>query len=373
MAADDEVRAALQAVDDAVAAANVIEMPRHDEGVPRSSTPVPGTGNTDEEDLFYDVAALLDGTIPEPPKPVLGYRSDGNALFYAGQVNVVFGDPESGKTFLCLAAVVEALVRLRTAVVLDMDHNGPEATITRLLELGAPADALRDPERFRYVEPEDPSHLDRVIRACKEWRPAVAVVDSIGELLPIYGLSSNSPDDYTIANSRVLKPLAKAGAAVIGIDHLAKDAASRATGSTGTTAKKRTVGGVSIRVTVKDAFTPGKGGKAHLTINKDRHGGLRRHCPVPDGGEAYAGTFVLKPDMSWLITAPSGVEQVQTAPVLDMAELGKLVPPPTSVRDVKDRLGWGTNRATEALRSWRSSVPETSVEEQGTLGLGGDE
>jgi hypothetical protein len=88
---------------------------------------------------YVDVAALLDGTLPEPPAPDLLRRSDSNALFYAGQVNLLFGDPESGKTWVALAAVEEALHKGGTALVVDLDHNGPAATLSRLVALGAPS------------------------------------------------------------------------------------------------------------------------------------------------------------------------------------------------------------------------------------------
>jgi hypothetical protein len=192
----------------------------------------------------------------------------------------------------------------------------------------------------------------------------------VGELLPLLGLSSNSPDDFTAAHARVLKPLAMAGSAVIAVDHLAKNTDSRASGPTGTAAKRRAIGGVALRVTVKDAFTPGHGGKATLTVNKDRHGGLRRHCPTGDR-EPYAGTFVLTEHddtLSWHVSAPRDGEH---APILgtsadDLATLTALDPPPKSVRDIKDRLGWGGDRATSALRAWRSAVLDTGGEERGT-------
>ena len=68
-------------------------------------------------------------------------------------------------------------------------------------------------------------------------------------------------------HARVVKPLAMAGAAVVCIDHLAKGAESRSLGSTGTLAKRRVVGGATIRVKLLDAYTPGKGGRALLTVN----------------------------------------------------------------------------------------------------------
>lgn len=322
----------------------------------RSPFPPPYVGNG--EHLFLDVAGLLDGSLPEPPEPVICTRADGNGLFYLAQVNLIFGDPESGKTLLAQAAQAEALRRGLRVLTLDMDHNGPEATVSRLLALGAPLDALRDRTQYRYVEPDDQENLRAIMAAAVEWRPVVAVVDSIGELLPIMGLSSNSPDDFTVAHARVLKPLARCGAAVLAIDHLAKNADSRAAGPTGTAAKRRAVGGVSLRVVVKDQFTPGQGGSAALTVHKDRHGGLRQHCPPPKGGEAYAGTFILDSDMTWRIASPRIDDTAPDQPLaLDVQLLANLNPPPDSVRDVKQRLNWGSGRASKALEEWRSSFP----------------
>ena len=180
----------------------------------------------------------------------------------------------------------------RRVLMIDLDHNGAAATVHRLLALGAPADALRDANLFRYCEPDDRYELRKVIEDSTDWRPAVAVVDSIGELLPLFGSNSNSADDFTLVHSSVLKPLARAGAAVLAVDHLAKGADSRSHGPGGTAAKRRAIGGVSIRVKARKAFTPGHGGEALLVVNKDRHGGVRAHCPVGDR-EPVAGTFKL--------------------------------------------------------------------------------
>lgn len=307
-----------------------------------------------EAPLYGDVAALLAGGIPPPPAPVLLRRDDGHALFYAQKVNVLFGDPECGKTWIALAAVVEALNAGRRAVFVDLDHNGMAEVVSRLLILGAKPSALSSLDSFRYCEPEEGDMLVLTVADLRRWRPAVAVVDSIGELLPILGLSSNSPDDYTSANRRVLSALATAGAAVIAIDHLPKDDAAREKGQTGTLAKRRTVNGITLRVTVAEPFAPGKGGAASMTVGKDRPGGVRAHCPTV-GKNQPAGRFVMEPrtdgTVSWHVTAPR--ELPADAPDEDVAELDALTPPPRSQRDVQERLSWGSNRAMNALRRWR--------------------
>lgn len=308
---------------------------------------------------YVDIASLLDGGLSEPPAPHVLARSDGISLFYAGQVNWVFGDPEGGKTWICAAAAVEQLNHGHRVVWVDLDHNGPDAIVSRLMQMGASPDALRDLDRFRFIEPDDRATLRQVVEDAVTWKPAVIVVDSIGELLPMFGVSSNSPDDFTTVHAHVLKPLAKTGAAVIAVDHLAKNTDSRNSGPGGTAAKRRTIGGTSIRVTVKEAFTPGHGGAAHLAVNKDRHGGLRAHCPTGDR-EPYAGTFVLTTVdddcLDWRIAAPGADTRNpdEQAPADDVAALASLDPPPSGVRDAAARMSWRTDRAGAALKSLRA-------------------
>jgi hypothetical protein len=262
----------------------------------------------DDVDLYVDIGALLDGELPEPPQPALLTRTDGQALLYGHRVNILFGDPETGKTWVAEAAGVEALRAGRKVLFMDLDHNGAEAVIANMLLLGASHRVLRDRNLFRYCDPDDPSDIRLIVDDCVLWRPAVAVIDSLGELLPMIGTSSNDNDEYTVANARILQPLANAGAAVIAIDHLAKNFNSRAAGPVGTLAKRRALGGAAIRVKAARQFVPGKGGSALLIVNKDRHGGVRRNCPSGER-EPLAGTFVMdEPDadgaVGWRIIPP---------------------------------------------------------------------
>lgn len=303
---------------------------------------------------YGDVAALLSGGLPEPPRPQVLRRVDGVALLYRAKVNVLFGDSESGKTWIALAAMVAVLNAGGRVAFVDLDHNGMEEMVTRLLALGARPAELSILERFRYCEPGDAAELEFFVTDLAEWAPDVAVADSVGEILPMLGLSSNSPDDYTVGNRKVLTPLADAGAAVIAIDHLPKDDGARLKGQTGTLAKKRAINGVSLRVRVKEQFTPGVGGSADLTISKDRPGGLRGHCPP--GRDAPAGRFVMEAradgTLDWRVTVPAERPSGSVRDE-DLAELDGLLPAPRSQRDVQNRLNWGGTRALNALQKWR--------------------
>ncbi|MHC3366570.1 AAA family ATPase [Rhodococcus aetherivorans] len=314
--------------------------------------------SNEDEDLYADVAALLDGTAPAPPAPSILRRLDGHALFYEGCVNWVFGDPESGKTWVCLAAAVESLNNGGRVLVVDLDHNGAASTVSRLIGLGAEASALRDRDRFRYSESDDSMMLLAVVADAIEWKPTVVVVDSIGELLPMFGANSNSADEFTSVNRRVLRPLASSGAAVLAVDHLAKGNESRSYGAGGSAAKKRAIDGTSLRVKVKEAFAPGKGGESYLSVNKDRHGGVRANCPVDS--EPPAGVFKLLAFedgiLEWQVKAPKiGDRAVDEVSDSDLEAVRALDPQPKSVADARERLGWGMGRASAAMKKFRES------------------
>lgn len=315
----------------------------------------PAAAETDAPQ-YGDIAALLANGIPDPPKPEILHRDDLIALFYKGKVNTLFGDPECGKTFIALAAIVEVLNGGGKAAFLDLDHNGQEEVTSRLLLLGAHPKHLGDLDRFRYCEPEDAVDLEWFAKDIAGWAPDLGVVDSLGELLPMLGLSSNSPDDFTTGNRKVLTRLANSGAAVIAIDHLPKDENARSQGQTGTLAKKRAANGSSLRVTVKDQFTPGHGGSANITIHKDRPGGLRRHSPP--GKNAPGGRFVMTQQgeiLTWHVTKPS-VDASMAGPKVSDEDLAAVLGLPEeqrTKRKVQDHFKWGSDRAQRAVQKAR--------------------
>lgn len=346
---------------------NAPEHPGTNEPESVTRYPTPPVGNT--VTLYVNVSEVLDGDEPRGVRPAFGRCTDGVALFYPGQVNVMFGDAESGKTMVAVAVMVEALnAGLRVAMI-DMDHNGPNAIIDRLIDLGADEDLLRSLDHFRYVEPDDDRPVLSVVADLVEWSAGYVLVDSIGELVPALGGASNSPDDYTRVHRMTLTPLAKSGACVVAIDHLAKNTESRAMGATGTAAKKRAIGGTMLRVVSPEGFTPGKGGVAHITIAKDRHGGLRAHRPTGDK-EPLAATFRMSSDFDepWVLIAPTegARNPTEAAPEDDVASIAALDPAPTSVRDARSRLKWNNQRASRAFRDWkRYRVTDTGGAEPG--------
>lgn len=277
IAADHDIAAADTAYDAAVEA-----LDEHFSWFGTTPTAATTTG-------LADLSWILTGTPPEMPAPTYTHRTDGIALFYPAKVNGIFGDPEAAKTWLAQTAVVEALTAGGTAAMIDVDHNGPDHTAARLLLFGAHPQHLADPERFRYYEPHERDELLAAVDDIARRHIDVVVVDSIGEVFPMLGISTNDGDEMTTALRRTCTVLANAGSCVITIDHLPKSTDARQTGfAIGTIAKKRMIRGSYIRAEARTQPAPGQIGRITLRIEKDPAGGLRKHTP---GG--YAGTFIL--------------------------------------------------------------------------------
>ncbi|HEY0889350.1 MAG TPA: DnaB-like helicase N-terminal domain-containing protein [Nocardioides sp.] len=245
-----------------------------------------------------DLTWVLSGVAPTNPPPVYARRLDGTALFYKGRVNGVFGDPESGKTWLGLVAGVEAMHEGGLFAMVDVDHNGQDHTVARLMLLGARIEHLADPDRFRYYEPDDADELRAAVRDVTTLAPDVFLLDSIGEVLPMLGVKSVDNDEITAALREIVMPPAKVGSCVIHVDHLPKSADARSTGyAIGGTAKKRATDGAYIRVEARTQPVPGGIGRMTLRIEKDRTGELRK-----SSGGGYAGDFVLDSTLSHVTT-----------------------------------------------------------------------
>lgn len=146
-----------------------------------------------DKPLYTDIAAMLDGTLPEPPTPEVLSRSDGRPLFYKGEVNLVFGDPEQGKTWVIFAGCAEVLIDGGRVIYVDLDHNGAAAIVSRLLLLGVPAEILRDPQRFRHCEPTEVAAVEQVVADCQQWKPDVAVIESTASSSRCSGVTATPP------------------------------------------------------------------------------------------------------------------------------------------------------------------------------------
>ncbi|MGM7677587.1 hypothetical protein [Microbacterium sp. A94] len=251
--------------------------------------------------IFADVGAILDGTL-ERPRATVGRMTSGNHLFYRASHNQLIGDPESAKSLLALSVAADELFNGGSVFWVDMDHNGAGYIVNLFREWGVQPEVLRDPSRFLLLDPEDKEMLKEGMDVAISAGFTFSVIDSIGELLGLYGVSANDDEGYTPVNRAVMARMARAGLCVISIDHMAKGHDSREYGASGTIAKKRAIDGAMYEVAIVEPFAPGKGGRSRLKLRKDRKGNIREHAndkgkaphiadfvltPLPEGGNAW--------------------------------------------------------------------------------------
>lgn len=263
-----------------------------------------GASRTTTRTGLRDLTWLFNGHAPTVEPPAWGRRTNGHALFYAGRVNGIYGDPEAAKSWLAQVAIVEALHAGKMTAFVDVDHNGMDHTAARLLLLGARIEHLADPHLFRYYEPDDGAELRAAVHEITGLAPAIVVLDSVGEMLPMLGVKSVDNDEITAAMRVLASPPAQVGSCVITIDHLPKSAEARATGfAIGGTAKKRAIDGSYLHAEARVQPAPGAIGRITLRIEKDRPGELRKTSTGK-----YVGTFTLDSTADHCITTTIGAD-----------------------------------------------------------------
>lgn len=220
-----------------------------------------------------DIAALLETNL-EPESGMFLTRTDGLSLLYAGKMHVFQAEPSSGKSWIALHAVREVLDIGGAAIYLDLEDTG-RGILGRLRALGADPHAIRD--RFRYAAPTgkigvvERMELDQLL---DELNPDLVVIDGVGESLARQGLSEDKAEDVLRWMDLLPRPIAATGAAVLMIDHVAKDPEQRGRWARGSGAKLGAVDGASYQVKLDQSFARSKAGAVKLIIAKDRPGGV---------------------------------------------------------------------------------------------------
>jgi hypothetical protein len=210
-------------------------------------------------------------------QPTIFRREDGNAVFYPGKINALFGESESGKTWVALAAVVEQLMEGNPVFYLDFEDSR-HGIRSRLKALGIEQSHLRT---FRYSNPDDA--FDVAVRdflqvALEESKPTLVVVDGVNAAMNLMGLDLEKNKDATYFSQMVLRPLRNFGAAVVTIDHVTKSKDSRGNYAIGAQAKRADIDGCAIAVEMVMPFGRGGSGELRLKVTKDRPGFVRAIC-----------------------------------------------------------------------------------------------
>jgi KaiC/GvpD/RAD55 family RecA-like ATPase len=208
------------------------------------------------------------------PGPTVLYRTDGQCLLYAGKINAIFGESESGKTWVALEAVRQQLVQGNKVFYIDFEDS-KRGIRGRLKALGV----LREHfARFKYANPDGGYNeiaQQALLGSIRDFTPDLIVMDGVNAAMNLLGLDLEKNKDATQFSQVVLRPLRLWGAAVLTIDHVTKSKDNRGNYAIGAQAKRADIDGVAISVDVSMPFGRGSNGKLNLKITKDRPGFVR--------------------------------------------------------------------------------------------------
>jgi hypothetical protein len=281
-----------------------------------------------ERSSWYPKPLDLDGEIEEPEPEFLS-RNDGHRLFYRGKINALLGESESGKTWVALLAVKQALDIQQKVIYLDFEDSG-KGILARLRSLGVEDRRFAN---FTYANPDQNLTLDErmdLVDALHEQKPELIIVDGVNAAMTLLNLELTSNRDATFFSQQLLKPLANSGACVVTIDHVPKSKDNRGNYAIGAQAKRADINGCAIAVEVTLPFGRGMNGELNLKVTKDRPGAVREHSKEAK----FAGTVELKSTHDGMVTmvihSPQNTSGDRTRPTHLMEQVSKTLESATS-------------------------------------------
>ncbi|PWH05212.1 hypothetical protein DEO23_14120 [Brachybacterium endophyticum] len=225
-----------------------------------------------------DLTAILDGTYTRP-EPTIMPRTDGPALFYPGKVHTVYGESESGKSWIAQHAAATTVTGGRVLFI-DFESDAPDVT-GRLTALGTTTEQLLS-DAFAYVRPEASPHTfheaDEFAQLlAQQWD--LCVLDGVTEALGLDGKSTMDNDEITAWMRDIARRIARTtGAAVILVDHVVKSTEGRGRFPIGGQAKMAAIDGAAFLIEPLTPIGPGLDGTLTVRVTKDRPGAVRAHA-----------------------------------------------------------------------------------------------
>jgi hypothetical protein len=231
------------------------------------------------------IGALAAGRVPSVEAALLE-RADGPRLLYAGAVNELHGEPESGKGFVAGRAVAEVVLAGGRVLYVDFDAD-PTSVALRAVAGGLEDPDLMD-ERVDVLPIDAPlpiARRDNVPALVPAGRAALdelvagghvlVVFDNVNAGMAMHGFEPERTADAANWLRLFVAPFRGAGATVLLLDHVIKDADRRGRWQAGSIHKMNMIDGASFEVRVELQPSPGRVGRVLLVVSKDRHGAVR--------------------------------------------------------------------------------------------------
>jgi hypothetical protein len=263
---------------------------------------------------LVDKAALL-ATDLKVESPSILARTDGSCLFYAGAVNSVIGESESGKTWMTLLAVLQEIRGGRKVLFIDFEDSAPRV-FKRLIDMGATHEQLL--AHFDYIQPEGwfGEEQRAEFEAFGISTYTLTVIDGVTEALNNHGLSGRSEDDTPTFYRLMPKWIASRGPATVLIDHVPKSKDNRNGHAIGSQHKKAAITGASYTVEPKAPMGRGHHGWSYITLAKDKLGGVDYSSRSGVSSGRFIGTLHVDSDATDDYRVTARIEPPSAAPVV---------------------------------------------------------
>ena len=213
-------------------------------------------------------------------------RTDGETVLYVGKLNWIFGLPGSGKSWLGIIAIHEAV--LKGGNVLYLDFEDTPATFQRRAALIGFIPATYA-DSFRYIT-QGMADVPTAVAEAQQWL-ADAPSPEFSLVVIDADESSGCPSDGSDVNPwirKMVEPWRSTGAGVLRVDHQPKRSEGRPDGPIGSQRKLAAVEGAALAISGMP-WTKRKGGKIILTNHKDRGGDLT--APKHQAAAVIVGTW----------------------------------------------------------------------------------
>lgn len=252
---------------------------------------------------------ISDSELEADVQPTMLKREDGNPILYPGKINAIFGESESGKTWVALEAVRQELEAGNTVFYIDFEDSA-RGILNRLKTLKTPTERFR---AFLYANPDTPftpAVSEALLASLSEFKPSLVVVDGVNAAMNLMGLDLEKNKDATEFSQKILRPLRTFGSGILTIDHVTKSKDNRGNYAIGAQAKRADIDGVAVSVAVEQPFGRGIDGALSLTVTKDRPGFVRAICP--DAKTLGVANIKSLPDGTIKLSISGGTVKVST-------------------------------------------------------------
>lgn len=281
-----------------------------------------------------DIGPFLDGTFTVEYPSVGAFREDGVQMLYPARWHTVIAMTTAGKSWLGLLHTYTVLRAGGYVAYLHFEEAHPMGTLQRLLQLGIPADVLR--ERFlwfdcstRWDRLQFTGELAQLTQAGTV--PTLVILDGINSACTTHGWPVEKPEAVGAYRQWFVTPATRTGAAVLSLGHPPKstDRQNERHGY-GASGWLDEVDGAAYRMKASSGNPIGRGRKGWTEIYcvKDRYGEIERHCEVAANSDtgwfSFASMMIDSREDTIRFALEAPMAALKTGPKVSADKIGNL-------------------------------------------------